>query len=226
MPILAEPGGQGSWIGKSSAAWQTGDAAILREVRTVTLSDSELMQRVQQGRLEFFDELVSRYRGPLTRVAASKLGDASRADDIVQETFLAVYAARHTFQPALLFRTWLWTILLNLCRKNYRRETRRPREVPNSIFEQSATASVPEPFTTETGLSRVLQVERDEQLALLLNELPEVQGDAIRLRFFGGLKYSEIADAMDSSLIGAKVRVRKGLLALAERLRKDSGETS
>lgn len=192
----------------------------------MTIDDSELMRRVQSGRLEFFDELVHRYRAPLTRVAASKLGDATRADDIVQETFLAVYAARATFKPDLAFRTWLWTILLNLCRKDYRRGSRRPQEVPRSIFEHAASPAVPEPFTTETGLSRVLQVERDEQLAAVLNELPEPQGDAIRLRFFGGLKYSEIARTMDSSLIGAKVRVRKGLLALAERLQDESGETA
>ncbi len=78
-----------------------------------------------------------------------------------------------------------------------------------------------EPIEQETGLSRLLLLERREQLAALLNDLPEPQGDALRLRFFGGLKFSEIADAMKSSVSGAKRRVQTGLLALAEKLRQD-----
>ena len=55
----------------------------------------------------------------------------------------------------------------------------------------------------------------------MLNELPEPQGDALRLRFFGGLKFSEIAEAMNSSVSGAKRRVQNGLLALAEKLKHE-----
>jgi RNA polymerase sigma-70 factor, ECF subfamily len=191
----------------------------------VPMDDSELMQRVQDDQLEFFDELVQRYRIPLTRVAISKLRDASQAEDIVQETFLAVYAARHTYKPEFAFRTWVWTILLNLCRKNWRKQNRKPQEFSQSLFETTSLGSFPEPVSLETGLSRVLQLERDELLFELLYELPEVQADAIRLRFFGELKYSEIARTMQSSLIGAKVRVKKGLLTLAKWLQKKSGET-
>ena len=187
-------------------------------------SDAELMRRVQDGRLESFDEIVRRYHAALKRVAASKLGDETRAEDIVQETFLAVYAARDTYNPKFAFRTWLWTILLNLCRRDWKRKKRRPAEFVRSTFDASQAADFPEPYTGETGLSRLLQLERNEQLAELLNELPEVQADAVRLRFFGGLKYDEIARTMGSSLAGAKVRVRKALLTLSRRLRDESGE--
>ncbi|MCH8830027.1 MAG: RNA polymerase sigma factor [Planctomycetes bacterium] len=190
-----------------------------------SLDDAELMRQVKEGRLDRFDELVRRYRMPLTRVAASKLGDDARAEDIVQETFLAIYAARETYNPRFAFRTWLWTILLNLCRRAWRRTNRSPREFLHAGFDSQGDSGPPEPFTGETGLSRVLQIERKEQLAALLNTLPETQADAVRLRFFGELKYAEIARTMGSSLIGAKVRVRKGLLTLALRLKDAEGET-
>jgi RNA polymerase sigma-70 factor (ECF subfamily) len=48
--------------------------------------------------------------------------------------------------------------------------------------------------------------------------LPDVQADALRLRFFGGLKYEEIAQSMNSSVSGAKRRVRRGLLSLTKAL--------
>ncbi len=188
--------------------------------------DATIMQAVQDGGFEQFDILVDRYRLPLFRVAQSKLGNAAWAEDVVQETFLAVFAARSTYKPQFAFRTWLWTILLNLCRRQLKQQHRQPRQVPHSqITKDSNENSVREPVELETGLSILLQQEQREQLALLLNELPEPQGDALRLRFYGNLKFSEIAEAMNSSVSGAKRRVYHGLLALSEKLQPDESQS-
>jgi RNA polymerase sigma-70 factor (ECF subfamily) len=174
-------------------------------------SDADIMRQVQSGRTELFEQIVDRYRGRLLRFARSKLGDAGPAEDVVQETLLAAYAARHTYDPRFAVSTWLWTILLNLCRREWRRA--RTRAAQN-------VAAV-EPATSETGLTLLLAGEQRELLGRLLDELPEAEADALRLRFFGGLKFEEIADAMQSSLSGAKVRVRKGLERLSRRLRDE-----
>jgi len=60
--------------------------------------------------------------------------------------------------------------------------------------------------------------ERSQLLDSLLAKLPEGQADALRLRFFGGLKFQEIAEAMGCSLSTAKNRVRWGLTKMAEYL--------
>ena len=65
-------------------------------------------------------------------------------------------------------------------------------------------------------LERLLAKERTAQLERLLGRLSRVQADALRLRFFGGLKFQEIADTLECSLSTAKNRVRWGLLHLAE----------
>jgi len=173
------------------------------------------MRRVQEGEFRCFDVLVERYRPALLRVAAGMLSDAALAEDVVQETFLAVFAARHTFNPAFHFRTWLWTILLNFCRRHRARRGRQPEQ-----FVQSTRANSEEPTLAgaETALSALLLRERSEQLQRLLSELPEVQADAIRLRFFAGLPYHEIAQSMGVSLGGAKLRVRAGLAKLSQQL--------
>ncbi|MFQ5732558.1 MAG: RNA polymerase sigma factor [Planctomycetaceae bacterium] len=187
--------------------------------------DRDLMQRVQDGQWELFDALVRRYRGPLQRVAANKLGDDGSAEDVVQETFLAVFAARQTYNPKFAFRTWLWTILLNLCRRELSKTRRRPQVFAASNVRKAAgRPPLREPSTDESGLTHLLHGERTDLLAKQLDLLPEVQADAIRLRFFGGLKYREIAQTMGGSEIAAKVRVRKGLDTLARRLRDDSGD--
>ncbi len=187
--------------------------------------DGELMRRVQEGEFSFFEILVERYRPALLRVAGGMLDDAALAEDVVQETFLAVFASRHTFNPAFHFRTWLWTILLNLCHRQRKRRARRPQVVSQSTLSASERANIADPPSPETALAALLIRERGAQLQGLLNELPDTQADAIRLRFFGGLKYEEIAQSMGVSLGGAKLRVRSGLRKLSERLLGD-GEIS
>ncbi|OYW20189.1 MAG: hypothetical protein B7Z55_07645 [Planctomycetales bacterium 12-60-4] len=191
-------------------------------LEAMVATDEALMRQVQSGDLSVFEELVRRYRQPLFRVTSSKLGDRSVAEDVVQEALLAAFAARHTFDPHFSFRTWLWTIALRLCHKHWKRSA-SPR----------SSAVVCDPAQTESATSAavgvlegLLQSERSELLQQALTELPEPQADALRLRFFGGLPYDEIAAAMDSSVSGAKQRVKHGLERLAERLKTLSGVES
>jgi RNA polymerase sigma-70 factor (ECF subfamily) len=189
----------------------------------VDLDDVQIMRLVQAGQVELFDVLVQRYRGPLLNVAWSKLGDAAWAEDAVQETFLAAFASRATYNPKFAFRTWVWTILLNLCRRQWQRRESRPRE--ESLSGPSGErVGYREPATHDTALSIVLRTERREQIHRMLARLPEPQADALRLRFFGGLQFAEIALAMGSSLGAAKQRVKNGLAALADQVRDHEGE--
>src|SRR5580704_7969284 len=117
------------------------------------------MCRVQAGQIELFDVLVRRYRGPLLNVAWSKLGDPTWAEDAVQETFLAAFAARATYNPRFAFRTWVWTILLNLCRRQWQRRQTRPREQSLSQALPADLVGYHEPVTHETALTMVLRTE-------------------------------------------------------------------
>lgn len=174
------------------------------------------MAEVLSGRTELFDELVRRHRPSMLRAATSKLRNATVAEEAVQDAFLNAYARRTTFNPQYSFRGWLWTILLNTCRTLAKRESKRPDKPDN---QELLTAH--EPSTNDDALSRLLKVERNALLADLLNELSEAQADALRLRFFGGLKFEEIAQVMNCSLNGAKQRVRRGLERLSESVRRN-----
>lgn len=182
------------------------------------MTDQQLMRLAQGPQPHRFGDLIRRYRGPLLRVAQSRLGNRQLAEDVVQETFLSAFKSRHTYNHAYGFRTWLWTILLNHCRSAWRGRQRGPNLRP--ICENSA-----EPVETsgeaapELGL---MAAERREQLDRLLAELNSDQADALRLRFFGGLKFHEIAETMGCSLSTAKNRVRWGLEKLAAALARQT----
>jgi len=177
--------------------------------------DAALLVRVQRGESECFAELVRRYQASLERVARSRLGRSDWAEDVVQETFLAAYKSAASYDARYNFRTWLWTILLNQCASHYHRQRR-------ALALNAPIGSVPPTDRADdrggeeaTPLGALLARERSAQLEQYLARLSTVQADALRLRFFGGLKFQEIAETMQCSLNTAKNRVRWGLMQLA-----------
>ena len=180
------------------------------------LNDQEIMERVQSGQVELFDELVRRHQASMLRAAVSKLRDQAIAEEAVQDAFLAAFAHRNTFRSEFSFRGWLWTILLNTCRTLARRELGRA----DRAGRVPPVVATSEPCSTGDALSRLVKAEQATLLFRYLNELPEVQADALRLRFFGELKFDEIAHVMNCSKNGAKQRVRTGLERLSAALHR------
>jgi RNA polymerase sigma-70 factor (ECF subfamily) len=133
---------------------------------------------------------------------------------------MAALRSRHTYDAARGFRTWLWTILLNQCTAVRRRQTRAGRVANWTDCAHGAddAAAIDEHALdpAATPLAALLSKERAELLDRLLAQLAEPQADALRLRFFATLKFQEIADAMDCTLLTAKNRVKSGLLKLSE----------
>jgi RNA polymerase sigma-70 factor (ECF subfamily) len=178
-----------------------------------------LIARVLDGERESFAALVMRYEGALLKLAKSRLGRRDWAEDAVQETFLCAYRWLGTYDSRYSFRTWLWTILLNQCNRHYHRRSRQPAA---GVF--GGTTPAPEALLSQEASppESLLAKERAEQLGEQLATLPAEQADALRLRFFGGLKFAEIAEVQGCSLTSAKNRVRWGLTKLAARLGNES----
>jgi len=188
-------------------------------VPDVAPSDGVLIARVLDGERESFAALVMRYEGALLKLAKSRLGRRDWAEDAVQETFLCAYRWLGTYDSRYSFRTWLWTILLNQCNRHYHR---RSRQLAAGV--RGELASAPEALLSQEASppDSLLAKERAEQLGEQLATLPDEQADALRLRFFGGLKFAEIAEVQGCSLTSAKNRVRWGLTKLAARLGSES----
>jgi RNA polymerase sigma-70 factor (ECF subfamily) len=109
--------------------------------------------------------------------------------------------------------------LINQCRSHGQKRSRWLRifsRSPSSESEDANSDNPPVDSQVVEPLERMLAAERAALLAGLLAELPVAQSDALRLRFFGELKFQEIADATGCSLLTAKNRVRLGLLRLSQ----------
>jgi RNA polymerase sigma-70 factor (ECF subfamily) len=193
-------------------------------------SDGTLIAAVLAGDKERFAELVGRYQGALTRAARSRLGRSDWAEDVVQETFLCAFRWLSGYDSRYSFRTWIWTILFNQIHRHLKKHTRTPRV--NSWCDQTEQNAAEHqrladpPGREEAPPEQALAAESSRLLESVLTQLPEPQADALRLRFFGGLKFEEIADAMQCSHSTAKNRVRWGLLKMSALLQADAKHRS
>ena len=189
-------------------------------------NDGVIIAAVLAGDPGRFEQLVARYESALRRVAISRLGCPESADDVVQETFLCAFRSLHSYDSRFSFRTWLWTILLNQCRRHYKKSQRRlehAHHFESAIGSVESLVSMGLPSQEPGPPARLVAKEQGELLQSLLDQLPDKHADALRLRFFGGLKFQEIADAMGCSLSSAKTRVRCGLTRMSDLIGESHG---
>src|SRR5215470_13877337 len=90
------------------------------------MTDEALMLEFQRGSRAAFEELFARYQGPLYGFFRRRLPDGGRADDLVQETFLAVIGAQARYEPRALVRTYLYGIALKLVVSERRKQAKNP----------------------------------------------------------------------------------------------------
>jgi RNA polymerase sigma-70 factor (ECF subfamily) len=86
----------------------------------------ELMRAYQLGRVEAFDELYAALAPALRRYLLSHARDGAKADDLVQETFLQLHRARHTYDPAYPVTPWAMAIARHVRLMDRRTQSRRP----------------------------------------------------------------------------------------------------
>ena len=85
-------------------------------------SDEALMENLQRGDMQAFDELYKRHRQPLFNFICRFLQDAALAEDVFQETYMRVLENADRFKPRSKFSTWLYTVAHNLCMDELRRQ--------------------------------------------------------------------------------------------------------
>ncbi len=87
------------------------------------ISDEVLMLAFQRGSREAFDELYERYRSPLYGFFRRRLDGEGRAEDLAQDTFLAVIRSAERYEPRALVRTYLYAIAMKLLMSERRKRS-------------------------------------------------------------------------------------------------------
>jgi RNA polymerase sigma-70 factor (ECF subfamily) len=138
-------------------------------------------------------------------------GDRSRAEDLTQETLMAIHAKRDTFDPGQRFTAWAFALARYKLIDHYRRaKVRRhePLDDEHDLFEA--------PCGHDAAIARA-------DLERLMAVLPARQASAIAMTRIEGLTMAEAAARMGASESAVKVSVHRGLKAIRARLKLDTG---
>jgi len=206
-------------------------------------SDAELIDRLRNGDEAAFAGLIDAYSAPLLRLAVTFVQSPSVAEEVVQETWMAVVTGIGRFEGRSSVKTWLFKILTNRAKT---RALRERRTVPFSEFEVDDDdepavdaarflpashpqwpghwAMAPQPWSMGpegTALDR-------ETLAVLrgaLDDLPRAQRVVVALRDVHGWPAAEVCAALDLSEANQRVLLHRGrsrLRAVLERYFTDA----
>jgi RNA polymerase sigma-70 factor, ECF subfamily len=164
-------------------------------------TDEQLMADLRSGSRRASEDLFARYRGPVWAFFRRRVRDARRAEELAQDTFVAILQAAPRYEPRRPFRSYLFGIAYNILLADRRRETGRDaapllEDVPGNAVDPARALWVRE------ALARL---EPDDREILMLREYEE-------------LSYQEIADVSGLPLNTVRSRLFRARMALKSAL--------
>jgi len=166
--------------------------------------DEQLMVAFSRGSTDAFSELFSRYKQPLFGLFRRRVADPAQAEELTQETFLAVLRASSRYEPRALFRTYLYAIGFRLLRAHRRKVAFRA-----TFLEAAAEVCAP---TSQNA------VDADLLLRQAVGKLERLDREILLLREFEKLSYAEIAELLSLPVNTVRSRLFRARMALRELL--------
>jgi RNA polymerase sigma-70 factor, ECF subfamily len=168
-------------------------------------TDERLMLEFTLGSSEAFNELFRRYQKPVYGFFRRRVTDPAHAEELSQETWVAVLRAASRYQPRALFRTYLYAVAFKTLRAHHRKANF------HAFFLGRPNEPIPDPAKsdpTESGL----WVRR------AVAKLEPLDREILLLREFEQLTYAEIADLLRLPLNTVRSRLFRARIALRDLL--------
>lgn len=195
-------------VARGVALRSIGDNAQMTVTATIDpTSDEALMRAYALGNARAFETLYDRHEKPLWRFVLRSVRDASVADDVAQEIWLAVARSADQYVATAKFRTWLFTMA-----RNRIIDLARTRKSVESLDEEDDDGeSFLSSLTADSRLGPVRQLESKQaayELIEAIEALPSDQREAFLLQAEADMSVEEIAAATHVSFETAKSRLR------------------
>jgi len=191
------------------SVWRKGGNSV------TTPTDEQLLAEHVAGRPGRFEELVRRHSDELFRFLARFTGNATAAEDLVQEVFLQIYLSAAGFDLSRRLKPWLFTIAANKARDMLRSHRRRP-EVP---LDAQVAAGEDESQTfrdlledvSQTPLGELEQDEEREFVRQVVAGMPVRLREVLILSYYHRFPYKEIAEILEVPLGTVKSRLHAAI---------------
>lgn len=237
LPDVHNPGGRSE--GPGTALIDIGELHSLESIVDTKAGSAEviLVEAIKRGEEHAFSELVERFHSPLLRVAMTFVHCEAVAEEVVQDTWLAVLEGIHRFEGRSSLKTWIFRILINRAKTQGGRESRYV-EFPVKLtgtkqrgvdsFEDSfalGSDGWPEPCLNMISSSadipadqQIMNKELVRRIAGAIHLLPAMQRKVILLRDVEGFESDEVCRMLGLSdtnqrvlLHRARTKVRQAL---------------
>lgn len=178
---------------------------------SVVLCDETLVGRLRGGEPQAGDELTRRYSPPLLHYLSRLCGSVVVAEDLHQQVWLSVLDHIDRFDVASGpggFRAWLFRIATNKANDLWRSKTRQRAATETLRLMVENRGYAPD------SSHRLLATEEARKLQAAIAELPSAQREVVCMRYYGNLKFVEIAQTLGCPLNTALGRMHKALLKL------------
>ena len=183
--------------------------ASLRLVPSSGIVDvDQLVTRVARGDTQAFESLYDELSASVYGLARRVVRDPARAEDVSQEVFLEVWRKAARFDRNLgKGKTWVMTIA-------HRRAVDAVRR--NEAAKRSDQQGAPDEVVHDEPGEAVIASEEHGDVRQCLETLTGLQLESVRLAYFNGYTYNEVATLLEKPLPTIKTRMRDGLIRLRD----------
>jgi RNA polymerase sigma-70 factor (ECF subfamily) len=178
-------------------------------LRATLSEEGRLAVRLRERDPEALRTLYERFGRITFGFLVNALGDRAAAEDVQQQVFFEVWQRADRYDPSRgKLLTWVMTIARSRAIDHLRR--RVPEPLDPDVAARAAESGGPQ------GDERIEQLAEQWRMRELLDRLPKAEADLLRLRFYGELSQSEIAERDGIPLGTVKTRMFSGLRRLRE----------
>ncbi len=176
------------------------------------MNDRELIELyLDRGDVSAFNTLVRRHQKPVYNFILKLVGDRTAAADLSQTVFIRCYRSLKRLKDRSRFSPWLYRIAVNVARDHYRK-----RKEVYSLDDDNVSAEYNENLVDEgANPSELAEAgQRAELVRAALRKIPQEQREVLVLKVYQGLKFIEIAEALEAPLNTVKSRLYYGFRSM------------
>ena len=176
-------------------------------------NDRELVARLLRGEAAAFATLLDRHHAALHRTALAFVSTEASAEEVVQDTWLAVLNGLSSFEGRSSIKTWIFQILINRAKTKGAREARTV-PVATLLGDDDGEPTLPERLDAENPKKLLLRKELAGELAAAILDLPARQRAVIMLRDALGWTPEDVRDALAVNEANQRVLLHRARVLL------------
>ena len=184
------------------------------------IEDSVLVKDYMNGDERALEKLIDRHNQRLSSFIYSKVQDREVTEDIFQDTFMKVIRTlkKGNYNEEGKFLPWVMRISHNLIIDYFRKNKRMPRFEGSNDFNIFSIIS-DDQLNAER---RIIKDQIDQDLTLLIRELPKDQKEVLEMRLYKDMSFKEISENTGVSINTALGRMRYALINLRKIVEKNN----